>query len=118
MADLEMWIDEDGNVQHVYDDALAPIAEALGDTSVRRASHVEPHPSRPGWVADMRPVGGPILGRGGEWRPQSPLPMEYMGDLERHFTGMLDPFTSRAEALAAERTWLDAALAVGRVEAR
>lgn len=64
-------------VRCLYDDALAPLLSALGDTTTRRASHVEPDPAG-GWQADMSPVGGPIL-RG---------------------------FKLRAEALAAEREWL------------
>lgn len=64
-------------VRCIYDDALAPLLASLGETTTRRASHVEPDP-RGGWQADMSPVGGPIL-RG---------------------------FPLRSEALAAEREWL------------
>lgn len=49
----------------------------LGASSIRRASHVEPAPG--GWTADLSPVGGPVLG----------------------------PFILRAQALAAERRWLE-----------
>jgi len=55
------------------------------DLVTRRASHVEPVAG--GWIADLWPVGGPAL------------------------TG----YRTRAEALAAERVWLDGALARGRV---
>jgi len=68
--------DADG-VRCIYDDAVAPLLATLGESTTRRASHVEPDPAG-GWQADMSPVSGPIL-RG---------------------------FTLRAEALAAEREWL------------
>jgi len=51
----------------------------LGKLQITRASHVEPD-AEGYWWADMGPVGGPMLG----------------------------PFTSRSEALAAERGWLNA----------
>lgn len=93
---------EDGVMRFVYSDDLAALA-AHG--TVERASHVEPHPSRAGWVADMRPSGGPVLGLGGEWHPVSVLPLEHMG-LDLQFVGMLDPFPTRQAALDAEREWL------------
>jgi hypothetical protein len=46
---------------------------------------VEPHPTKNGWLADMRPVDGPVLGANGT---------------------SSEPFKTRAEALAAEREWL------------
>lgn len=49
----------------------------LGRLSIQRGSHVEPS-SDGQWTADLAPVNGPILG----------------------------PFSSRAEALTAEQTWL------------
>ena len=52
---------------------------ALGNLTITRASHVEPD-QHGNWLADLAPVAGPILG----------------------------PFPSRRQALAAERTWLDA----------
>ena len=48
-----------------------------GDARITRASHVEPIGTL--WRADMAPVDGPVLG----------------------------PFSTRAEALAAEVAWLD-----------
>ena len=51
---------------------------ALGQLSIRRGSHVEPAPDG-GWTADLGPVNGPVLG----------------------------PFVTRAQALAAERNWLN-----------
>ena len=52
----------------------------LGKLQITRASHVEPD-AEGYWWADMGPSGGPVLG----------------------------PFSTRREALAAERVWLLAA---------
>ena len=49
----------------------------LGRLSIQRGSHVEPTVDGQ-WTADLAPVNGPLLG----------------------------PFPARAEALAAEQTWL------------
>jgi hypothetical protein len=54
----------------------------IGKLQITRASHVEPD-AEGYWWADMGPVGGPMLG----------------------------PFTSRSEALGAERGWLVARMA-------
>jgi hypothetical protein len=51
----------------------------LGSPLISRASHVEPD-SQGQWLADLSPVGGPVLG----------------------------PFDRRSEALAAELDWLEA----------
>jgi len=72
----------DGEVSFIYADGLAALLDA-GDGTIMRASHVEPASTYPGfgsngWVADMAPSGGPVLG----------------------------PFDSRAEALAVEVAWL------------
>ena len=60
----------------VYDDEIADVLPRLGTYAVRRASHVEPCGN--GWTADMKPMGGPVLG----------------------------PYHLRSQALAAEREWL------------
>ena len=52
--------------------------QSLGRPVIRRASHVEPT-AEGGWLADLTPVQGPILG----------------------------PFPCRSMALAAEQTWLE-----------
>jgi hypothetical protein len=52
---------------------------AIGRLTIKRASHVEPD-AEGNWLADFSPVSGPVLG----------------------------PFAYRSEALAAERTWLEA----------
>jgi hypothetical protein len=110
--DLTIYIGADGTVQHVYDDALAELLVDDGEVTTHRASHVEPHP-RGGWIADMRPVGGPILGADGA----------IVGDLNGDdayaiAVAALDSFRLRAEALAAERAWLDACLADGSLPCR
>ena len=51
----------DGTITTIYDDQLAGLLEE-GLASTTRASHVEPNPNGPGWIADMKPVGGPVLG--------------------------------------------------------
>jgi hypothetical protein len=99
---------QDGKLQFVYDDALGDLLDE-GTVAVCRVSHVEPHPATGlGWVADMRPVGGPILGAdGATFTPQSELPMEHFGSVEKAVIGAaLAPFKTRADALAAERAWL------------
>jgi hypothetical protein len=92
MADEHTILIENGTVSFIYSDDLAPLVQALGAT-VTRASHVEPHPSG-GWIADMRPSGGPILGAQGSWAND---------DLA---IDMVKGFALREEALAAERVWL------------
>lgn len=97
---------QDGNAEFVYDDDLAPVAEAMGTATVTRASHVEPHPSRPGWLADMRPSGGPVLGVGCEAKA---MPRGWAGPapvLTSRQVEALEPFATREAALAAERQWL------------
>ena len=51
---------------------------SLGKLAIARGSHVEPTADGQ-WTADMAPVAGPVLG----------------------------PFSSRSEALDAERSWLE-----------
>jgi hypothetical protein len=46
-------------IRFVHDDDLAQ-ALNLGQALTRRASHVEP--AAGGWSADLKPVGGPVLG--------------------------------------------------------
>lgn len=73
-------VDPDGRLCFLWDDRLAPLA-AQGATEIRRASHVEPAEAG-GWMADLSPSGGPVLG----------------------------PFPLRADALTAERAWIEARL--------
>jgi hypothetical protein len=75
---MNIFIRPDGAAQCLYGEDIN--LSALGSLEIRRASHVEPDPAKPGyWLADLGPVGGPYL------------------------TG----FASRSEALAAEAAWLD-----------
>jgi hypothetical protein len=71
-----VWIQPDGVVRFVYDDALCGLM-ALGRPTIRRASRVEPTPDGQ-WTADLGPMQGPVLG----------------------------PFETRGAALEAEGAWL------------
>lgn len=74
---MRILIGTDGTARAIYSDTVAPMLRALGCVHTARASHVEP--SEDGtWSADLAPVGGPLL----------------------------EGFTTRAEALAAEAQWL------------
>jgi hypothetical protein len=72
---MQLVIDPRGTLRCVYSEELD--LHTLGQTSVRRASHVEPTDDGQ-WTADLQPVGGPILG----------------------------PFLVRSAALDAELHWL------------
>jgi hypothetical protein len=71
-----MTFEGNGEIRFIYDDTVAEVAKEVGPLTIKRASHVEPSGEQ--WVADMSPVGGPMLG----------------------------PFKTRSEALADERRWL------------
>lgn len=73
---MQLIIDSSGNARCIYDETI-PIQQ-LGRIKIRRGSHVEPIPGGQ-WIADMKPVDGPVLG----------------------------PFSMRSQALAAERRWLE-----------
>ncbi len=74
---MNLVISSNGQVRGIYDEAIA--LDALGTPRITRASHVEPD-DEGRWLADMAPVGGPVLG----------------------------PYERRSDALDAEVTWLDA----------
>ena len=74
---MDLVVTPAGRVRAVYDELLD--LSALGVPRIARASHVEPDAAGR-WYADLRPVGGPILG----------------------------PFRRRSAALAAEQAWLAA----------
>jgi hypothetical protein len=59
MDGYDILIDENGDVQFIYNDDLAALC-ALGNARTARASHVEPY--GPEWRADLSPIGGPVLG--------------------------------------------------------
>jgi hypothetical protein len=90
---------EGGKARFVYSDELASLAK---EGTVTRASHVEPHPTMPGWLADMRPSGGPILGL--VEHALNVDPDEAWGD--SWGIRSLQPFPTREAALDAERAWL------------
>ena len=73
---MQLIIDNRGNARCIYDETI-PL-QRLGRIKIRRGSHVEPIPDGQ-WIADMKPVDGPVLG----------------------------PFNMRSQALAAERRWLE-----------
>ncbi len=74
---MDLVVDRAGQVRCVYAEAID--LATLGRAEITRASHVEPDPGGH-WLADMRPVGGPVLG----------------------------PFPRRSAALEAEAAWLEA----------
>ena len=73
---MQLIIDTSGNTRCIYGETI-PVAH-LGRIKIRRDSHVEPVAVGK-WIADMKPVDGPIL----------------------------SPFGIRSEALTAERRWLE-----------
>jgi hypothetical protein len=76
MTDGTINISPEGEIRFVWHDSLQGLL-ALGKSTVKRASHVEPNEDGH-WTADMSPSGG----------------------------GTLGPFKLRGEALAAEVNWL------------
>ena len=72
---MELIVSGTGVVRCIYSEAF-PLSQ-LGNLSITRASHVEPN-SVGQWMADLSPVGGPVLG----------------------------PFEFRTDAIAAEVDWL------------
>jgi hypothetical protein len=73
---MHLVVESTGQVRALYTDDLD--LATLGRPVIRRASHVEPGPDGR-WSADLRPVGGPVLG----------------------------PFDRRSQALEAEQDWLE-----------
>jgi hypothetical protein len=73
---MELVVSPSGQVRCRYAEAID--LGALGELTIRRASHVEPDQDGR-WWADLAPVGGPRLG----------------------------PFGFRSEALQAEAGWID-----------
>jgi hypothetical protein len=73
---MQIVIQPDGTVRAIYCEEID--LRSLGRPRIVRASHVEPD-AEGRWLADLGPVGGPVLG----------------------------PFGSRSEALRAETSWLE-----------
>lgn len=91
---------QDGHLRFVYDDALAFLLDE-GHPEIKRVSHVEPHPSKVGWVADMTPAAtspdlAVAIGANGTWFLTVPGVWE-----------LIEPFPTRQAALDAEREWLN-----------
>ena len=73
---MQIIIELGGTARCIYTEEID--LAAIGSPVITRASHVEPD-QQGRWLADMGPVGGPVLG----------------------------PFDHRSEALAAEVAWLE-----------
>jgi hypothetical protein len=73
---MRLVISPTGSVRCLYSEELD--LAALGKLEIARASYVEPTADGQ-WLADLAPVGGPVLG----------------------------PFAQRSDALAAEVEWLE-----------
>ncbi len=126
-----MVVNPDGSLEFVYDDAVAKALGNLGPMETKRASHVEPHPTKPGWLADMQPSGGPVLGADGssclfatadgiaicqhhgcrlEHRPHRGWYCDPSGRLipfgATFGSEHVEPFETRREAIDAELAWL------------
>jgi len=56
---MELMVTPGGSINCIYGEEIE--LPALGEVSIRRASHVEPD-DRGRWWADLSPVGGPVLG--------------------------------------------------------
>ena len=72
---MQIIIEPDGTARCIYTEDID--LAAIGSPTITRASHVEPY-QQGRWLADMSPVGGPVL----------------------------CGFAHRSEALAAEYEWL------------
>jgi len=79
---MKLLVKPDGTVRAIYQEEID--LAVLGRPTITRASHVEPTPDG-GWLADLTPVGGPVLG----------------------------PFDRRSEDLEAESDWLERHWLVG-----
>ena len=73
---MQLMVATDGSLRCIYGEPLD--LRTLGRLDIQRASHVEPAADGH-WTADLRPVGGPVLG----------------------------PFAQRNEARSAELAWLE-----------
>ena len=75
---MQLFVRPNGTAQCLYGEEIN--LATLGSLDIKRASHVEPNQEKPGeWIADLSPVGGPLL----------------------------SGFASRAAALDAEAEWLN-----------
>jgi hypothetical protein len=74
---MQLVVSPSGRVRAIYSELID--LSSLGRPDITRASHVEPDGAGR-WHADLRPVGGPVLG----------------------------PYPLRSQALEAEVAWLEA----------
>lgn len=103
--DHDLLIGPDG-ITFVYDDMLSKVFEGE-EQKTERASHVEPHPTAGhGWYADMIPSGGPVLGADGTVIYRGDFATAQCQENVDALWKQLKPFTTRKQALAAERAWL------------
>lgn len=58
---MRIKINTDGTVQMIYTEDI-DVSEIGNVQSITRASHVEPVNGGSQWEADMRPIGGPVIG--------------------------------------------------------
>lgn len=79
---MQLIVHSDGTLRCVYTEDID--LHSFGPPQIRRASHVEPD-AHGQWLADLSPVGGPVLG----------------------------PFERRSQALRAEAEWLGKWLVTG-----
>lgn len=89
--EIDIIVEADGTLTFLHDDRVAALFADEPDQTTTRVSHVEPaahfgwdHAN--GWLADMRPVKGPLL-------------------YARVINGVKQPFPTRQAALDAERAW-------------
>lgn len=87
---MHLLIDSQGQVTCLYSEAID--LASLGDFSIRRASHVESD-ARGQWLADLSPVGGPILGPFSK-RSQALQAKQQL--LERNWLGSGQPIVERS----------------------
>ncbi len=80
-------IKENGDIEFIYSDDVAEVFAGELNQRTVRASHVEPFGF--GWIADMRPSGGPVL-----WDTDTDNPLGRVA------------FKTRQAALDAELAWL------------
>jgi hypothetical protein len=73
---MHLVVTPQGDVRCIYGEEID--LRSIGSLEIRRASHVEPTDDGR-WLADLSPVGGPLLG----------------------------PFDHRTDALSAETAWLE-----------
>lgn len=59
MNDIDLVVEVGGKLKFIYNDELHELL-SFGESKITRVSYVEPFGLC--WMADMAPVGGPILG--------------------------------------------------------